>query len=144
MIQTVFFESTSGPDPGSDLHIVRAVFGTPFWPKSSRNDRFYKGLAPKRGWNLGPAGRPPAGQPGPAKKSFLDSRLIQNTFFDSKHFFRSTLFLIQIRAARKQSKKLIPKKCLARNRVLNANTFFTFSAPKKVKVYFRTPCTSPP
>ncbi len=65
-----FFESTSGPDPGSDLHIVRAVFGTPFWPKSSRNDRFYKGLAPERGSNLGPAGRPPAGQPGPAKNVF--------------------------------------------------------------------------
>ena len=90
--QKVLFESAAEPDSGSDLHIVRAVFGTPFWPKSSRNDRFYTGLTPKRGWNLGPAGRPPAGQPGPAKKSFLDSRLIQNTFFDSKHFFRSTLF----------------------------------------------------
>ena len=69
--QNVLSESAAEPDSVSDLHIVRAVFGTPFWPKSSRNDRFYKGLAPKRGWNLGPAGRPPAGQPGPAKKKFF-------------------------------------------------------------------------
>ena len=44
-------------------------------------------------------------------------------------------FLIQIRAARKQSKKLIPKKCLARNRVLNANTFYVFGSQKSKSLF---------
>ena len=41
-------------------------FWDPFWSKSLRNVRFYKGLAPERGCNRAPAGRPPVGQPGPA------------------------------------------------------------------------------
>ena len=135
MIHILFSDSASEPDSGSDLHIVRAVFGTPFWPKSSRNDRFYKGLAPKGGWDLGPAGRPPAGQPGPAKRSFLGSSMTRNTFLIQNTFPFNT-FLIQIRAARKQSKKLIAKKVFGPKSRFECKHFFTFSAPGKSKSLF--------
>ncbi len=81
-------------------------FGTHFEPFLLRNDRFYKGLAPKRGWDLGPAGRPPAGQPCPAKR-FFDSRLNQNNGI--KIFFESTLFLIRSGRPRSSPKVVCQK-----------------------------------
>ena len=72
--QKVLFESAAEPDSGSDLHIVRAVFGIHFRLKSLRNDRFYKDLAPKRGSNPGPSGPAcgrPVGPPATKKSGFL-------------------------------------------------------------------------
>ena len=81
-----------------------------FWLKSLRNDRFYKDLAPKRGWNLPPpAGLRPA-SPFPPKKLFRFIVESKKFFWIKKVLFESKVFLNQIRAAEKQSKKLIAKK----------------------------------
>ena len=60
--------------------------------------------------------RPASGRPVRSRqKNFSDASFNQKSSFESKTFFRIKSFLNQIRAAEKQSQKLIAKNFPARN-----------------------------